>query len=284
MYFLSSRELSILIWSTFILLYSLKDNEVRKSIFYLIIEFFNKKLIFFWVLYILNIILITYFFYLLPIWNNVFFKDIIIWSLFSGCSYYINSISIKYDYTYIKYLIRSNLKLVLFWEYISSNITFNIFIELLIISIGTMLITLIDFSKRNKDYEYTYIFLSWVLNILSAIFIIHIIELIILYFRNLLLVNNIISFIIPLFYLILSLPFFYIVKLYVEYEELFIKIKCICSINSYRVRYIKIIMACNLSIRRILKFKKYYLYRIYSSMSDIEFNNLIIDFKLNIIK
>lgn len=79
---LSTREWATLIWGCIFMLYVLCHREIRKSSWNVIVIFFDKKLRILWEIILLYVLTITIVFCYLPIWENIYIKDIIIWFLF----------------------------------------------------------------------------------------------------------------------------------------------------------------------------------------------------------
>ena len=89
---LSTREWATLIWGCIFMLYVLCHREIRKSLWNVIVIFFDKKLRILWEIILLYVLTITMVFCYLPIWENIYIKDIIIWFLFSGLIYCIREL------------------------------------------------------------------------------------------------------------------------------------------------------------------------------------------------
>ena len=79
---LSTREWATLIWGCIFMLYVLCHSEIRKSLWNVIVIFFDKKLRILWEIILLYVLTITIVFCYLPIWENIYIKDIIIEILF----------------------------------------------------------------------------------------------------------------------------------------------------------------------------------------------------------
>ena len=89
---LSTRESAIAIWGTGFFVWMLTQREIRKSLWNVIKILLGKKLRHFFLIIALYVAGITMIFYQLPFWNNIYLKDIILWLIFSGISYCVNSI------------------------------------------------------------------------------------------------------------------------------------------------------------------------------------------------
>ena len=91
----------------------------------------------------------------------------------------------------------------------------------------------------------------------------------------------IIIFCIPIIFSLLYLPFAYVFAIYAKYEVLFILLNFKERMYKKIIRRhkLKVIGVCKLSYKYICKFEKEYIKRMYISMRQDEFIELIKDFK-----
>lgn len=123
---LSTREWAIAIWGTGFFVWMLTQREIRKSLWNVIKILLGKNLRHFFLIIALYVAGITMIFYQLPFWNNIYLKDIILWLIFSGISYCVNSI-IKGDAEHLKSTVKDNFRVIVIFEYFIG--TFNIIIK-----------------------------------------------------------------------------------------------------------------------------------------------------------
>ena len=100
-------------------------------------------------------------------------------------------------------------------------------------------------------------------------------------YRELNVINTLVSFFIPIIYLFLTTPLEYVFELYSKYEMLFIQMrfKEPSDKRVQRKRHLKVIKVCGLSVRKIMLFQKQCIPRMYVSMPDVEFDLLISQLK-----
>ena len=91
-------------------------------------------------------------------------------------------------------------------------------------------------------------------------------------------VNTFISFMIPIVYLIMIVPLEYILELYSKYENLFVRMKLREDENKSKHRRL-ILIACKLSVHKVMLFQKKYWNKVYKKMSMKEFEKIIEEFK-----
>lgn len=277
---LSTREWATLIWGCIFMLYVLCHREIRKSLWNVIVIFFDKKLRILWEIILLYVLTITMVFCYLPIWENIYIKDIIIWFLFSGLIYCMNAVSSEADETYIKKILKDNLKFTMILEFFMSTFTFNIWIELAIIPVITIITVMNVIAERKEEYKNVHKSLDSVLAIAGFWIFYETIKIGINEYKQLNIINTLVSFIIPIAYLILIIPLEYALELYSKYELLFLRMTFKEEKDKKtKIRHrVAVICSCRISVRRVLLFQREYMGRMYVKMKDNEFEKLIREF------
>lgn len=278
---LSSRECATIIWGVILILYVITKKETRNSAYNVIKIFFGKKLRILWIIYFLYVVGITILFSKLSLWKHVYLKDVIIWTLFSGLINYMNAVTREADENYIIKIIKENFKLIIIFEFIINTFTFNILVELLIIPIFTLISILSFVSERDAKYKNVYELTNSVFGILGFVFLYKTIEVGVNEYQQLNVRDTLISFLIPIIYLVLTLPLIYITSLYSKYELLFLGMS-FKEGNDKKVnkkRRFDVLRICNISVRKVRIFTYEFLPRMYKSITDEEFDNLLNEFK-----
>lgn len=278
---LSTREWATLIWGCIFMLYVLCHREKRKSLWNVIVMFFDKKLMILWEIILLYVLTITIVFCYLPIWENIYIKDIIIWFLFSGLIYCMNAVSSEADETYIKKILKDNLKFTMILEFFMSTFTFNIWIELAIIPVITIITVMNVIAERKEEYKSVHKLLDSVLAITGFWIFYETIKIGINEYKQLNIINTLVSFMIPIAYLILIIPLEYALELYSKYELLFLSMTFKEEKDKKtKIRHrVAIICSCRISVRRVLLFQREYIGMMYVKMKDNEFEKLIREFR-----
>ena len=278
---LSTREWATLIWGCILMLHVLCHREIRKSLWNVIVIFFDKKLRILWEIILLYVLTITMVFCYLPIWENIYIKDIIIWFLFSGLIYCMNAVSSEADETYIKKILKDNLKFTMILEFFMSTFTFNIWIELAIIPVITIITVMNVIAERKEEYKNVHKLLDSVLAIAGFWIFYETIKIGINEYKQLNIINTLVSFIIPIAYLILIIPLEYALELYSKYELLFLRMTFKEEKDKKtKIRHrVAVICSCRISVRRVLLFQREYMGRMYVKMKDNEFEKLIREFR-----
>ncbi len=225
--------------------------------------------------------MITMVFCYLSIWENIYIKDIIIWFLFSGLIYCMNAVSSEADETYIKKILKDNLKFTMILEFFMSTFTFNIWIELAIIPVITIITVMNVIAERKEEYKNVHKLLDSVVAIAGFWIFYETIKIGINEYKQLNIINTLVSFMIPIVYLILIIPLEYILELYSKYEVLFLRMT-FKEEKDKRIRLhhrTAIFRECNFSVRKILLFQREYMIQMYALMKEDEFNQLMQKFR-----
>lgn len=216
----------------------------------------------------------------LPCWKNIYIKDIVFWFFGSGLIYCINALSNEADEKFIRKILKESFHFTIIFEFIVNTFTFNIWIELAIIPITTILIVMKTFVDQKKNYKDLQKLLNIILALggflaFGATFIVGLHE-----YRKLNIFDTFVSFAIPFIYLVLIIPLVYSMVLISKYEFLFVNMssKENKDRKARRKHRIIIVNACKFSIYRVLLFQKKYVYKMYRNMSELEFKNLMKEF------
>lgn len=276
----SAREWATIIWLLIFSIFLMFQKEVRKGIKELLKIFFEKKLRILWEIILLYVLMITVIFYKMPIWDNIYIKDIIIWLIFSGLVICMNAASNEADEKYIKKIIKDNLKLTIILEFIMSTFTFDIWVELVIIPVITMITVMNVIAERKEESRAVHKLLDFVLVVAGFWILYETIKIGINEYKELNMLNTLVSFMIPIVYLIMIMPLVYMLEVYSKYEVLFIRMTFKEEKNKKvkRKHRFSVIRICKFSVRRILLFQRVYLGKMYIGMKDEEFEQLMNEF------
>ena len=277
----STRELATAFWTGIILvavgMAIVTNKKARKSFIEVLKCFFGRKIRMLWEIYFLYIGIITFLFSRLPIWESIYLKDIIIWTLFSGLTICINAVAGEADEKYILKVLKDNIRFTMVTELLLSTFTFSFWVELIIIPITTVIVLFVTVAEHKSDAIAVHKLLQDVMAFAGLCVILQTVRVGILEYRELNVINTLVSFFIPIVYLLLVTPLEYAFELYSKYEMLFIQMhfKEPSDKMVQRKRHLKVIKVCGLSVKRIMLFQKQCIPRMYVSMSDSEFEALI---------
>lgn len=277
----STRELATAFWVGAILIAVgmaiVTNKKIRQGFIGVLKCFFNRKLRKLWEIYFLYIGIITLMFSRSPRWKNIYLKDIILWTLFSGLTICMNAVAGEADEKYISKVLKDNIRFTVVTEFLLSTFTFSFWVELIIIPITTVIVLFDTVAEHKSDAIAVHKLLQDVMAFAGLCVILQTVRVGILEYRELNVINTLVSFFIPIVYLLLVTPLEYAFELYSKYEMLFIQMhfKEPSDKRVRRKRHLKVIKVCGLSVKRIMLFQKQCIPRMYVSMSDSEFEALI---------
>lgn len=277
----STRELATAFWVGAILIAVgmaiVTNKKIRQGFIGVLKCFFNRKLRKLWEIYFLYIGIITLMFSRFPIWKNIYLKDIILWTLFSGLTICMNAVAGEADEKYILKVLKDNIRFTMVTELLLSTFTFSFWVELIIIPITTVIVLFDTVAEHKSDAIAVHKLLQDVIAFAGLCVILQTVRVGILEYRELNVINTLVSFFIPIVYLLLVTPLEYAFELYSKYEMLFIQMhfKEPSDKMVQRKRHLKVIKVCGLSVKRIMLFQKQCIPRMYISMPDVEFDLLI---------
>ena len=277
----STRELATAFWVGAILIALgmaiVTNKKIRQGFIGVLKCFFNRKLRKLWKIYFLYIGIITLMFSRSPIWKNIYLKDIILWTLFSGLTICMNAVAGEADEKYISKVLKDNIRFTVVTEFLLSTFTFSFWVELIIIPITTVIVLFDTVAEHKSDAIAVHKLLQDVMAFAGLCVILQTVRVGILEYRELNVINTLVSFFIPIVYLLLVTPLEYAFELYSKYEMLFIQMhfKEPSDKMVRRKRHLKVIKVCGLSVKRIMLFQKQCIPRMYISMPDVEFDLLI---------
>ena len=281
----STRELATAFWVGAILIAVgmaiVTNKKIRQGFIGVLKCFFNRKLRKLWEIYFLYIGIITLMFSRSPIWKNIYLKDIILWTLFSGLTICMNAVAGEADEKYISKVLKDNIRFTVVTEFLLSTFTFSFWVELIIIPITTVIVLFDTVAEHKSDAIAVHKLLQDVIAFVGLCVILQTVRVGILEYRELNVINTLVSFFIPIVYLLLVTPLEYAFELYSKYEMLFIQMhfKEPSDKMVQRKRHLKVIKVCGLSVKRIMLFQKQCIPRMYVSMSNTEFDSLMSNFK-----
>ena len=217
------------------------------------------------------------------IWETIYLKDIIIWTIFSGLTICMNAVASKADEKYVLKVLKDNIKFTLITEFLLSAFTFSILTELAIVPVVTFIVMLDAIAESKSEMIGVHKFLQGVLTFIGLGIVLQTVLVGMREYRELNVRNTLVSFFIPIVYLFLVTPLEYVFEVYSKYETLFARMsfKETQDKNMQRKRRVRVLKACGGSIRKIILFQKKYVPQMYVLMPETEFDSIMERFNKN---
>ncbi|KKG75621.1 hypothetical protein [Methanosarcina mazei] len=277
----SNREAAIIFWIVIFATYFLLTKRIRDSIIDVIKVALNKHIFGYVVFYLIYICLFTYVFYYLKWWNASNLKDTAMWFTFCGLQIGYSVVRSKIEYVYWKNLILENLAFIEFEKFFISLYNFSFKVELVLIPIMILAVLLNFYLKRKEFADKELDILRYLVN--KALILLGILLLLYSFYRaisnpqSIANTNILKSFLLPVVYATISIPFMYALKLYSGYEDLF----CRLNFGTKRSKKLnllikwRLILFCNFDIRKLQTVASTNGYNLLSISSKDEIDDLI---------
>src|ERR1700752_2536020 len=224
----SSRELAIIFYLALAITFLLLNKGLRPQLLNLLKSLFGKTIGFVLLIQAIYICLVIYFLFPISLWNTALLKDTIFWYFASAVVLFFQINKVK-ETTFFKNLLKENLKWAIIVEFILNFYTFNIWIELIILPVMTLLSLMIAYSEQKQEYTLTNKILKYMVSIIGLTFLIIATYKTFKNYSDILTIQNLFSFLLPPLLTILLIPFIYILALYMGYENLFIRARAMSN-------------------------------------------------------
>ncbi|SEG01556.1 hypothetical protein SAMN05421847_1295 [Halpernia humi] len=254
---LSTREISILVWS--IIIFSILIYIARKEFLNVLKLLLNYKILFPLIFFFLYNFVIVYVLKKISFWDYNLLKDTLIWLFSSGIIVFFNANKIS-STNYFTKILKDNLKVIIFLEFLLNFYTFGILTELILVPIISFIVILYEYSKHSMKNNPEHIkvnkFLHFTLSIVGIIFLINIFFRTFNGYDKLFTSDNIKTIYLPIILTTISFPFYYFLALGMIYEEFFVRINFMFSDSRIKKDVKKqILLKANFRINRLTNIK-----------------------------
>lgn len=268
-----------MIFIIWIIYMTIKSVKIRNSIFKVFKAILNKHIVFFMFVTVSYATASVWFLSSLSIWSWIYLKDIVFWYLLIGIPMTANAATER-NTQYFSQLVKRNVKVAVFIEFLVGTFTFNLYAELILVPISTLLFLLYTVSSLDQSYKSSQKLFTVLINISGWTIIFFAIRNAVIEFSDLNIPELLVTFSIPITMTIIFLPLSYLFSLYSGYEQLFLRLKFrIREGRNRKLIALKIIYVCNLSISKVEYFRENYLGKFYLFIDKEEINHIIKSFK-----
>lgn len=252
----STRELSLLIWVAILSTTFLSIKSVRQNSKDLLKILFGKQILTIILLLITLVIGIIFLFYKAHLWDKSLLKDTFFW--FFGVALVLSYKSGQAkDFAFFKEIVKDSIKWIIIIEFLVNFYTFSLFIEILLLPIIVIIALLQTISETDKKLEAVTKLMKNITAIFGLFLLTYVSYKTFTNSKALLDLNNLFPFILPIILTIIVLPFIYLLALYINYETLFVRIRCMSKENIIK-RHLKkeIFLSANVNLEKLLRISK----------------------------
>ncbi|WP_407480864.1 hypothetical protein [Elizabethkingia meningoseptica] len=221
----SNRELALIFWFLVLFIVFLVWGKGKFHLKEIAKFAFDPKLTTIYFSFIIYICLIVISLWKFNFWNISLLKDTIIWFLFSALAVFFSLIKVR-DISYFGRLIKSSISFTVIIEFFVNLYTFNLLTELIIFPCLAFLGMLSAYSEisaeTSKEHKKVSSCLNQFLGIIGFIYIMFALYKTILEFKTVSWVDISKQFVLPIILTVSSIPYFWLLALYMKYENMFV--------------------------------------------------------------
>ena len=253
---LSNRETALFVWVLVILGILILKKKIRKSILAVVKAFFKKKLLILFISFMFYVALCFFILFKVGFWDNSLIKDSVFWT-FGFASLTIFNINKAKSKAYFKLIFIDALKWTVMIEFIMSFYTFSLRIEFIILPIVTFAIVMQTFSKTNTEYKQVDNLMNRFLSVIGIIIFAYVIFKTFTLWSALMTTDNLKSFLLPVIMTILFMPFIYVLALFMQYEELFVRLDFLSKDKVQQIKVKRqILQIANIDLDRLMNISR----------------------------
>ncbi|MET3128966.1 hypothetical protein ABID42_004088 [Arcicella rosea] len=253
---LSNRETALAIWILIALTACMFSKSIRQSFVGIIKALFAWKILVSILTFFAYTVLWIFLLHKFGFWDISFLKDTVIWALSFGFISLMN-VNKVYDSKYFKIVLLDTIKWTIIIEFIVNFFTFSLTTELIFVPIlvfSAMMQAAASFKSEHKQVEKLFKYVLTAFGI--AIFTFSLYKTFEKH-SQLFTIDNLKSFLLPVFLSITFLPFMYLYNLLVKYEELWIRLNLSIRNKKDRQRVKKqILLVANFNIDKLVSISK----------------------------
>lgn len=276
----SSREIASMVWLIIFFIFIFIQPKARDSAFKILQIGTTKHIV-------IPLVMIMFYSSLWVIvasnysfWEWRYLKDVIFWVTFNGIPICFGAIINKDDNHYFANILKNNLRFIIIVEFLLSTFTFNISIELILMPCITFLVLLDTFTPTTVEHVMLKKLTSFVIAIIGFTVLGLTLRKVFVNYDDLINIDLLVTFYIPIVLSILFIPISYGYAVYSKYQELF-TIMSFKEPENWRIRIMhrwEIIKTCKLSYRRVTKFRRVDVNKMYKYISKEDFIKIIENF------
>jgi hypothetical protein len=230
----SNREIAYLFWSIPILIFCLI--KIPKSVQSVTNSFFANKLVTVYLSMLLYTIIEVFFIYKIGLWNSTLIKDTTFWFITFSFLTLFKSISARNIKDFIP-ILNDIFKLTIFVEFIINFTSFTIVLEIVMLPLITFIGIIKFLSDKNENNVLSKFLVSF-LAIIGFIYFSFSIYKTLNEYSKFTSIENLNVLVLPVLLSFMSLPFYYLVAVYNEYQQIFMRVKFMTNDkkNQYKIK------------------------------------------------
>ena len=223
----NSREIAIGIWLLVLLCYATLDSRVRTAFAGLWKAFCCRQILVSLGLTAGYIILTIIGLFQVGVWDLDQFKNTILWSLSVAIVSLFRISQMIEDDHYFRNALKDNFKLIAIFEFVVTFYTFPLLVELLLVPVVFILVLMQAFTEGKKEYSDLMRLLDYLLTVFGGSLVVYAGYMLVVDSGSFFQAKTLTDFGLPIALTLLFLPFLFVLALYVNYENAFLRINFI---------------------------------------------------------
>lgn len=219
----STREIALMFWGVILLVLLSIRKSTRDSVLNVGKALFHKKLIFALCTLLLYACLIIVVLVYIRFFDISLFKDTVKWFLFSGIALFMEVKKADNKIYFLKQ-IKHQIRFIIIYEFLFNTYTLSLLGELIFIPIVYIFRFIVAFSPntftKEDDSKRIVTLIKYILIIIRIIMMCYVLYRTITGYELLLTTSNFKSLFLPVILLIMTIPYFYFLALYMNYDSL----------------------------------------------------------------
>lgn len=235
----NSREIAIGIWLFVLIVFLALKKSIREQFQWVWKAFFRRLILVPLGLMAGYIALVVFGLYKVGFWDYGLLKETILWSLSVAVVSLFRVSQITEDQSYFRNGIKDNFKVVAVLEFVVAFYTFSLWTELLIVPVITVLIMMQAVAETKEDYRPVEKLLGGFLSLFGVTLVAYATYRLVADFTTFAQTQTLTEFSLPVLLYLLFLPFLFMLNLYANYDNAFMRLDLAIRDNASLRRYAK---------------------------------------------
>lgn len=279
---LNGRETAVLVWVLLFVCYGLFQKNFRSSFLAVLKSLFQIKIVVVFIAMFFYVFLILWGLYTIEIWNLYLIKDVVFWLFGSAFILLLNNNKAIQDDNHFKSILKDNIRLVIFLEFILTFYSFGFLVEMIFVPIMFFAVAMGILADIKTEYSQIKKIINSFLSLITVFLIIFFFYKVINNYQDFLSLNNLRSFFIPLILSFLFMPFLYLFALVMSYDDFFCRLKLFLKNDQaiYQYARVQVIKLCLLNLNKLNKFSRENSSELHKIRHKIDIENIIHKFQV----
>ena len=223
----NSREIAIGIWLLVLFCYAALHSTVRVAFVGLWKAFCRRQILVSLGLIAGYIISTIIGLFQVGVWDLGQFKNTILWSLSVAIVSLFRISQMIEDDHYFRNALKDNFKLIAIFEFVVTFYTFPLLVELILVAVVAILVVMQAYTEGKKEYSNLTRLVDYLLTVFGGSLVVYAFYMLVVDSGSFFQVKTLTDFGLPIALTLLFFPFLFVLALYVNYENVFLRINLI---------------------------------------------------------